>query len=91
MEFEWDEAKRQRLLKERGFDLLYAALIFEGPVLTQLDTRTDYGEDRYISVGKVEDDYFVVVHTPRADADRLITAWRAGPRARRRYQDRHPR
>jgi uncharacterized DUF497 family protein len=88
--FLWDEAKRQEIRRKRGFDLLDAALIFEGPVLTELDTRFDYGEDRYISIGKVEEDYFVVVHTPHADAQRLITAWRAGRRARRRYQKRHP-
>ncbi len=31
MEFEWDEDKRQRIWRERGIDILRAALIFEGP------------------------------------------------------------
>ena len=72
--FLWDEEKRQLVWHKRGFDLLDAALIFAGPVLTELDTRFDYGEDRYISIGKVEEEYFVVVHTPDADSVRLITA-----------------
>ena len=46
MEFEWDEAKRRSVITERGVDLLYAALIFEGPTLTALDDRRDYGEER---------------------------------------------
>jgi len=90
MQFEWDENKRQRLLGERGVDLLDAALIFEGAVLTEIDPRTDYGETRYISTGKVDGDYFVVVHTARPPNVRLVTAWRAGRRARRRYQDSCP-
>lgn len=90
MQFEWDEDKRLWLLEERGIDLLDAALIFEGAVLTEIDARTDYGETRYISTGEVDGAYFVVVHTPRPPNVRLVTAWRAGKRARRRYQDRFP-
>jgi uncharacterized DUF497 family protein len=90
MEFEWDEAKRRWLLEKRGIDLIRAARIFRGPVITRRDTRTDYGEDRDISIGKVEEDYFVVVHTTRQDVVRLITAWRASRGARRRYQARYP-
>ena len=40
MEFEWDEAKRQTILSERGIDLLYAARIFDGPVTTEPDPVT---------------------------------------------------
>ena len=51
MEFEWDENKRRRILEERGVDILYAALIFEGEVLSWVDDRRDYGEERRISLG----------------------------------------
>jgi uncharacterized DUF497 family protein len=88
MEFEWDERKRRSILQRRGFDILNAARIFDGPVLTERDSRRDYGEDRYISLGKVGEEYFVVVHTPRERTQHLITAWRAGRGARRRYQAR---
>ena len=75
MQFEWDEGKRRWLLEERSIDLVRAARIFRGPVITERDTRTDYGEDRDISIGKVEEEYFVVVHTTRQDVVRLVTAW----------------
>ena len=65
MEFEWDETKRQQVLRERGVGVLYAALIFEGPVLTRVDDRADYGETRQISLGIVDDQGFVVVFTER--------------------------
>lgn len=78
MDFEWDESKRQLIIEERRVDILYAALIFEGPVLTRKDDRFEYGEERYVSIGLVEDECFVVVHTRRGNAIRLITAWKGG-------------
>jgi uncharacterized DUF497 family protein len=59
LELEWDEEKRKRVIKERGVDILYAALIFEGVVLTRVDDRADYGEVRKISLGMVGDECFV--------------------------------
>jgi uncharacterized DUF497 family protein len=70
LEFEWDEDKRQKILRERGLDILYAALIFEGFVLTRIDNREDYGEERQISLGLVEGEPFLVVHTQRGGARR---------------------
>lgn len=43
MKFQWNEAKRLEVLKERDLDILHAALIFEGPTLTKPDDREDYG------------------------------------------------
>jgi uncharacterized protein len=85
--FEWDETKRRTLLPQRQVDLLYAALIFEGDVLSWPDERRKYGETRTISLGLVEGEVFVVVHTQRGDVTRLITAWKGGRRDRERYQE----
>jgi uncharacterized DUF497 family protein len=74
VEFEWDEDKRLDVMKRRGVDMLYAALIFEGVVFTKIDDRTDYGEVRLISLGRVQTECFVVVHTNRNGVTRLITA-----------------
>ena len=86
MVFEWDERKREQVIRERGVDLLYAAQIFEGEVLTRIDDREDYGEIRMISLGMIEDECFVVVHTRREDTTRLITAWKGGRDERSQYQ-----
>ncbi|MGE3146815.1 MAG: hypothetical protein AB7K35_14650 [Pseudorhodoplanes sp.] len=48
MQFEWDEQKRRQVIRQRDVDILYAALIFESDVLTRLDDRRDYGEERLI-------------------------------------------
>lgn len=86
MDFEYDEAKRQDVIRTRGVDLLYAALIFEQAVLTRVDDRQDYGETRLISLGMVADECFVVVHTEREGVTRLITAWKGGRDERDIYQ-----
>ena len=86
MEFEWDETKRQQTIRQRGVDMLYAALIFEGEVLTRRDDRRDYGEERLISLGVVDDECFVVIHTERDGLTRLITAWKGGRDERAQYE-----
>ena len=86
MQFEWDEHKRQETLARRGVDILRAARIFEGEVLTWTDDRKDYGETRLISVGLVEGVPFVVVHVRRGERTRLITAWKGGRNDAARYQ-----
>lgn len=86
MDFEWDENKRQQVIAGRGVDFLDAALIFEGPVVTRPDRRRDYGEERFVSLGKVDDNYYVVVHTRRGDRTRIISAWLGGKDDQRRYQ-----
>ncbi len=48
MDFEWDEAKRELNLSKHGLDFADAPNIFELPMLTALDTRHDYGEDRWL-------------------------------------------
>ena len=42
-----------------------------------LDTREDYGEDRYITLGEVKGQCLVVIHTPRGERTRIISARRA--------------
>ncbi|OYW81618.1 MAG: hypothetical protein B7Z26_04850 [Asticcacaulis sp. 32-58-5] len=86
MRFQWNETKRQAVIKERQVDILYAALIFEGDVLTRVDDRKDYGEERLISMGMVDEEVFVVVYTLRDDEIRLITAWKGGRLEQEQYQ-----
>lgn len=86
MDFEWDEAKRKAVIAQRGVDLIYAALIFEGDVVTAIDDRADYGEVRKISIGMVNDECFKVAHTERGEVTRLITAWKGGRNDRRQYE-----
>jgi uncharacterized DUF497 family protein len=87
MNFTFDAAKRAEVLEKHRVDILFAALIFDGPCLTWVDDRQDYGEIREISIGMVDDDCFIVVHTQRDDTIRLITAWKGGQNDREKYQN----
>jgi len=90
MEFEWDEKKRDQVNKKHDVDLLYAALIFVGPVIERPDERKDYGEERTIALGMIDGVPYTVVYTMRGSKTRLITAWRGGEDEREEYQNRFP-
>ncbi|MBV9303370.1 MAG: BrnT family toxin [Acidobacteriaceae bacterium] len=52
MEFEWDEAKRERTIRERGIDFRYAITVFADPKRIESFSRSVSGEDRYFVIGK---------------------------------------
>ena len=85
MEFEWHEAKNQANIRKHGISFETARSIFEGPVFTRLDTRMDYGEDRHISIGRLERALIVVAHTSRKGCVRIISARPASRKERRDY------
>nr|WP_246085052.1 BrnT family toxin [Rhizobium glycinendophyticum] len=63
-------------------------LIFEGDVLTGVDTRRDYGETRRVSIGAIRQlIVIVVVHTDRAGRIRIISARLANRKERQKYHD----
>lgn len=84
--FEWDEAKSEENLRERGFDFAYAALIFESPTLEWDDMRRDYGERRIRAIGQVDGTILVVVYTWRRAARRIISARLANRKERDVYR-----
>ena len=48
MTFDWDPAKNDQNLAQRGFDFAFAVLVFAGAYVEFDDTRRDYGEHRVI-------------------------------------------
>jgi uncharacterized DUF497 family protein len=73
MKVEFDPAKRELTLKARGLDFLDAPRLFAGRTLTVIDDRTDYGEQRFVSYGFIEDVAVAVVWTDRDGAMRVIS------------------
>ncbi len=49
------------------------------------DTRKDYGEHRYITIGLIDEVLYVIVFTPRNDRPHVISLRRANLRERRKY------
>ena len=51
MQFEWDDAKNEINIRIHGIDFADIASLFDAPMLTTLDERAEYGEERWISIG----------------------------------------
>lgn len=82
MEFDWHDAKHEKNLQERGFGFDFAAQIFLGRVLTQVDDREDYGELRVKAIGEAESIILVVIYTDRDDVRWIISARKANKKER---------
>ncbi|WP_234477023.1 BrnT family toxin [Paraburkholderia nemoris] len=76
--FEWDELKNQINIRKHGIDFRDAVDVFDHPVLTAIDQREDYGEERWIALGWMAAIVGVVVYVERnADVFRIISARKA--------------
>ena len=62
MRFIWDEAKRKSNLAKHGCDFAEAARVSVGAVFRREDDRYDYGEQRMIAIGLLENVTVMVVH-----------------------------
>jgi uncharacterized DUF497 family protein len=73
--FEWDEKKNLSNIQKHGIDFQDSAIIFEEAVIIKLDKRFDYGEDRWIGIGKLKNVCVVLVFTKRKskNADNLYS------------------
>ena len=85
MELEFDQAKREKTLQERGLDFASAVEVFEGIHFTGQDKRMNYEEDRFITVGWLDDQMVVMVWTPRGEVRRIISMRKANDREKTLY------
>lgn len=86
MKIDFDPTKNQTNIRERGiaFDLVKhfdwdTAFIWE-------DTRKDYGEQRFIALGIIDERLYSLVFTPRDDMIRVISLRKANSREVQRYE-----
>ena len=88
MEFEWDPTKAEANLRKHGVAFSKAIEVFQDPFRQdQPDTLNDYGEDRWITLGRVEHAVLHVVSTRRRENIRLISARKATRNEQRVYWD----
>ncbi len=86
LEFEWDEEKARTNRAKHGVSFLTAAAIFADEILERIDAREDYGEVRWIALGRADTDVFRVVFTWRGDRlIRIISAQKASRDERKIY------
>lgn len=86
MEFEWDENKNLINKLKHGIRFEDAIEIFQYQMIENIDNRQDYGEIRYIGIGRNSQNYILtVVYTIRGSKIRIISARTAKKRERKIY------
>ena len=73
MRFTWDEAKRNRNLKDHGFDFADAAQVFKGSTFTYEDDRFRYDEQRFVTLGLFKGIPVSIVHAETKDRIHIIS------------------
>lgn len=88
MEFEWDESKRRQNLRKHGLDFADAHYLFDGPMLTRLDTREQYPEPRWIGIGFIRTICAVLAFTEREEGQiiRVISFRKALTHERKAFE-----
>ncbi len=85
MRIVYDAAKRELVLAQRALDIGRAADVFAGFHLTRRDDRHSIDEERWISVGMLDDDVVILVWTERDEGRRIVTMWKANDKERTAY------
>ena len=74
MRFTFDPRKRAANLRKHGFDLADAQAILESDAAVSWeDRRFDYGEERFLTAGPLDDHLVVIVTAETADEIRVIS------------------
>ncbi|MEQ6333692.1 BrnT family toxin [Sphingobium sp. MK2] len=86
MELSLYQANGLKTLQKWGFYFADAGQVFAGRILTALDHRIDYGEDRYIICGYLNERAVILVWPPRHEGRRIISMRYANDRERAYYE-----
>ena len=85
MRLTYDPAKRVRTLLERGLDFDDAVAVFAAATIDFVDDRRNYGEERFLSFGRLNERIVVIVWTPRDGARHVISMRKANDREQAKY------
>ncbi|MCA1654724.1 MAG: BrnT family toxin [Sphingomicrobium sp.] len=86
MKISYHPEKRAVTFAERGLDFEDAATLFHGPEYTVADDRRDYGEQRLLTYGLLENRMVMVVWTLRGDARHIISMRKCNDREKARFE-----
>ena len=84
----FDPIKRAKNLNDRQLDFLDAEIVLSGQVLTVEDTRIDYSERRFQTVGFLAGRMVMVIWTPRGEAVHVMSMRKCNDKEQARYSKR---
>ena len=92
MRFEWDLAKARANERKHAVSFEEAVSVFRGFCVYEPDTRRDYGEVRFVALGRYINDSGAQrgLHVARGDGIRIISAWKASRDERENYAKAQP-
>ena len=85
MILEWDDAKRNATLIQRGLDFAEITTADWAFALTDEDTRVIYAEQRFVTTAPINQRLCVFAWCWRGEAMRIISLRKANERERKRY------
>ncbi len=85
-QFEWDAKKNKANVAKHDLSFEDASRAFSGPMLSRVDDRREYGEERWIALGRIEDIAVVIAYTIRFDKVRIISARKANRNETKAYE-----
>jgi uncharacterized protein len=77
MKFEWDEKKLTLNIQRHQIDFVGIEEVFQGLIITILDDRFDYGEERFVTFGILNAVVLAIVHTDTDEVIRIISVRKA--------------
>ena len=86
MHYEWDESKRAANFAKHGMDFIDAERFEWATAIEAMDRRFDYGEERWVALGFIDNRLHVLIYTRRKKSIRLISLRRANSREREYYE-----
>ena len=94
MRYEWDENKNERNLEKHGLSFETASLVFDDPNALSIPDRIENGEERWQTIGMIENIVIVMVaHTIKLETElqeeiiRIISARKATRAERQEYEE----
>ncbi len=86
MNYEWDTAKCDRNIRHHGVDFSLIDQFDWQTAATRQDVRSDYGEERFVSIGFIGSRLYVAVWTQRGLICRLISLRKANRKEISNYE-----
>jgi len=87
VQYVWDETKRIANLAAHKIDFTAAYRFEWDTARVDPDVRRDYGEQRYVALGRIGLRIYVLVFTPRGEFVRVISLRKANSRETKRYEE----
>ena len=86
MIYEWDDLKRQANMAKHGIDFSLAEDFDWKTAYIEQDSRSEYGESRFVAFGWIDNRLYVLVFTRRGHVLRIIGLRKASQREVGRYE-----